>query len=79
MIVEALRNITDNKFEEYCNHWSQRDPVSFRLNDDGLQLIHQTWADINLAFNVSDENIVKLDSFRTNIFPKNDNDDTTKT
>ena len=77
--LNTLRNITDNEFLEYCNYWYQRDPVLFKLNADGLQLMQQTWADIDLAFNVSDKNIVKLDSFRTNIFPKNDNDDTTKT
>ena len=78
---------------EYCEYWYDPEPVLFRLDADGLQLIKQTWSDVDLLFEPPDEpdvgllfdetpdkNIIKLDSFRPKISPKNsDDDDTTPT
>ena len=79
--ITPLRNIIDKEFLEYCEYWYDRDPVLFKLDADGLQLVKQTWADVDLLFETSDKNIVKLDSFRPKILPKNsdDDDDTTPT
>jgi len=73
--ITSLRKIIDNEFLEYCEYWYNPEPVLFKLDVDGLQLIKQTWLDVDLLFETSDENIVTLDSFRPKILPKNNNDD----
>jgi hypothetical protein len=75
--ITPLRKIIDDEFLEYCEYWYGPDPGLFKLNEDGLQLIKQTWSDVDLLFETSDENIVKLDSFRPKILPKNSGDDDT--
>ena len=91
--ITPLHKIIDEEFLEYCEYWYDPDPVLFRLDADGLQLIKQTWSDVDLLFEPPDEpdvgllfdetpdkNIIKLDSFRPKISPKNsDDDDTTPT
>ena len=87
--ITPLHGIIDDEFLEYCDYWHDSEPVLFKLDTDGLQLIKQTWSDVDLLFDLSEEsdvgvlfdetpdkNIIKLDSFR----PKNgDDDDTTPT
>ena len=53
--ITPLHKIIDDEFLEYCEYWNDPEPVLFRLDADGLQLIKQTWSDFDLLFETSDE------------------------
>ena len=54
--ITPLHKIIDDEFLEYCEYWNDPEIGLFRLDADGLQLIKQTWSDVDLLFNeTSDE------------------------
>jgi len=53
--ITPLHKIIDDEFLEYCEYWNDPEPVLFRLDADGLQLIKQTWSDVDLLFELPDE------------------------
>ena len=58
--ITPLHKIIDDEFLEYCEYWNDPEPVLFRLDADGLQLIKQTWSDVDLLFEPPDEADVGL-------------------
>ena len=74
--IEILRSAVDPGQEEYAEFWYRKVPVFFSVDHEGINLVEQTWDDLELGFNKdkADKNIVKLPGFTPRIIP-GDKDD----
>jgi len=80
--VEILREVARPGQEEYAEYWYRKDPVFFRIDENGVKLVDQSWKELDLGFDEDNkgktrnmgENVVPLKEFKPRIIP-GDKDD----
>ena len=75
-----LKNLAVPGQEEFAEYWYRKDPVFFRVDNEGVTLTEQSWKDLGLSFdaaNTSDGKVVPItkSKFKPRIIPGDKGDD----
>lgn len=73
-----LKNLVEPGQEEFAEYWYRKDPVFFRVDNEGVTLTEQSWQDLGLAFDgKSDGKVVPITKgkFKPRIIPGDKGDD----